>query len=304
MLALDEAVAASVAELSFAQRIVEQADRIAKLFAVSAEAARKELDVGEGNQIDADQAALDYSAARAAAARARGDLGGARARLARLLGRRQPSDVTVADEPVFVASPAQAEVSAIVERNPRVQAAEAELRAARFELEIAKRTILPKLTLGAVFTYPQRDIPAGSFTGPGANGLSAVWRDPELTFSLALPLPVFDRKQTERAQAAARILVADAQLSKVRADLEEELAAASSTLQAATAAYIEMAQTPEIIDREFELLDKALRAGALDAVARAVSLRRLQEAAGRFHAAVRDLRVAQAQWTRRTAGLK
>src|SRR5260370_1384466 len=128
LLALDEAVAISVAEVAFQQRMVEQADRIAKLFAVSLEAAHKELDVGQGNQIDADQAALDYSAARAASARARGDLRAARARLARLLGRRQLNDVSVLDPALSLDDPVTVDVAVVADRNPPLQAPQAHQR--------------------------------------------------------------------------------------------------------------------------------------------------------------------------------
>ena len=54
------------------------------------------------------------------------------------------------------------------------------------------------------------------------------------------------------------------------------------------------------IGREYDLLDKAFRAGALDVNARAQSAKRLVEAGARLDAALRDLRVARARWIRRT----
>jgi len=302
--ALDEAVAVTVADLANAQRHVRRAERIAKLQEVAAHAAHTQLQVGQGNQLDVDGADLDLAATRADAARARGELTEARARLARLLGREVIGDLSV-DDPVDTPAPeTDANVAALVERDPRVRAADAELRSARFELATFKRMAWPTLTLGTSFGYRRRDIPAGSLTGaPIANQLTANWTDTELGFSLSLPLPLFDRKQTERAQATGRILAAEAAVRSVRADVRQQLAASWAELQATTDALRELSSTPEIVDREFGLLDKAMQAGALDAVARAFAIRRLQEAAIRFDTAVRDLRVARAHWARRSTGL-
>jgi hypothetical protein len=73
----------------------------------------------------------------------------------------------------------------------------------------------------------------------------------------------------------------------------------ASTLQEAAAAYAEVAKMPSIIDRESGLLEHAVRAGALDAVARAQDLRRVLDSGRRYDAAVLALRVVRAKWIRR-----
>ncbi|HYM96293.1 MAG TPA: TolC family protein [Candidatus Sulfotelmatobacter sp.] len=302
--ALDEAVAVAVADVAQAQRRVARGERIARLQAVSSEAAHKQLEVGQGNQLDVDAADLDLAAARADSARAQGDLDSARARLARLLGREGYAELVVDDPTESSQAQAGVTLAALVDRDPRVRAADAELRAARFELATHERTIWPEVTVGTFYGYHRRDIPVGSFQGPESAGLSAQWTDTELGFKLQFPLPVFERKQTERARASGRIFLAEVQLQKAQADVRQELQSSGAALEAAQKAFDELSKTPEIIDREFDLLDKSFRAGALDAVARALALRRLQEAATRYDAAVRDLRVARARWLRRTSGLQ
>ena len=87
----------------------------------------------------------------------------------------------------------------------------------------------------------------------------------------------------------------------IRADVTAELERAAADLRAAIDIWQTMATTTDTIDREYDLLDKAFRAGALDVGARAQFGRRLVEASQRLDAALRDLRVARAQWARRTS---
>jgi hypothetical protein len=58
------------------------------------------------------------------------------------------------------------------------------------------------------------------------------------------------------------------------------------------------------VARELDLLERSFRAGALDAVARAVALRALQDAAARYDAELRELRVARARWERWAGGAR
>ena len=301
--ALDEAVAVAVADLAFAEVRIVRTTRTAQLYALSAEAARKQLQVGDGNQIDTDVAELDLASAQADAAQAKGSHGAAQAALCRLLGRNRHADLAVDQGQPSAAVPAAPDLGDLVDRDPRVRAAQAEVRAARLQRKTYERMIWPPLTLGVSYGYRRRDIPEGSFMGQTANGLSARWTDTEVGFSLGLPLPVFDLKQPERAQATSRLLSAETTLAAVRADVRERLATAWTLLVATAEAYERLAATPKIIDREFDLLDKAMRIGALDAVSRALAVRRLQEAALRLDGVTHDLRVRRAQWTRTTAGL-
>jgi cobalt-zinc-cadmium efflux system outer membrane protein len=299
--ALDEAVAVTVADLAYAQRGVVRADRIAALEGVIAAAAERELSVGQGDQLAVDAAALDLARARIAAAQARGELAQAQVRLARLLGRAAAHGLVVGDPTDVPRAPDEQAIAAWVERDPRVGAADAELRGAQAQRRWLERQRVPTPTLSATYSYQQYEAPAGAFAGPAANGLSAVWGLPEITLGLSVPLSLFDRQTAPRAQSLARILGAEARAYAVRLDVRSGILASAEGLRAALEGLAAAAPVPALVEREFALLDRAARAGTLDAVARSVAVRRLQEALQGADAAVRDARVARARWVRRSA---
>src|SRR5207244_798708 len=110
------------------------------------------------------------------------------------------------------------EFSAVVDRDPRVQAALAEIDAAKFERTTFERLATPMPTFGIDAGYTRRDIPTGAFSGTlFANTLTAIWPDRELVFNVSLPIPLFDRQQEPRARATGRILTAEAKLRTARA---------------------------------------------------------------------------------------
>lgn len=299
--ALDEAAAVAVADLALAQRQVAHAGRTVSLVTVAAEAAQREMDVGTGNQLDLDAATLDLDGARASAAEARAEAGKAQAALARLLARPSIEGLEVEDPPEPALPAGAADLDAAVRADPRVHAAAADADAARSQLQLEERLAFPALTLGLDFARKRHDIPPGSFVGAAGGGLSANWTDSELGVNLSVPLPLFERRQEERAQSWSRLLSAQARVDVVRASARAELQTAWAEMQAAGQQTALLAKTAEIIDRDYGLLEKAMRAGALDAVARALSVRRLVETQRRADLAVHDLRVARARWTRRTA---
>jgi outer membrane protein, heavy metal efflux system len=301
---LDEAVAIAVAEVARAQRAAERAGRIAKLQEIAAQAAQKELEVGQGNQLDVDAAGLALAAARANVPRAEGDLASARARLARLLGRVESGDLVVDEAGAAAPPPPLVSMAAVVDGAPQVRAADAEVRAARLELAAWERSAWPEVTLGAFYAQTRRDIPAGALHGPASTGLSASWTDAEFGFRAGFPLPLFDRRQPERAAAAGRVVVAEALVTKARAEVREQVGSAWAALTAARRAFDALADTPRVVDREFALVEKSFRLGALDAVARAVATRTIQDASATYDGALRDLRVAEARWQRWTAAEK
>jgi len=56
--------------------------------------------------------------------------------------------------------------------------------------------------------------------------------------------------------------------------------------------------TPAILNRDFDFVEQAVRAGLFDAATRVIILRRLEDAGRRLDLAVRDYRVARAAWAR------
>src|SRR5262249_30073443 len=154
----------------------------------------------------------------------------------------------------------------------------ADVDAARFERETYERLVTPMPTFGIDAGYRRRDIPAGSFTGaPFANTLTAVWPDRELLFSVSVPVPLFDRQQEPRARSTGRSLLAQAKLGTARATVRSELESTWATYEAAQRAAATVATMSALIERDVEFVERAVRAGAFDALTRTQALRRLSE---------------------------
>jgi cobalt-zinc-cadmium efflux system outer membrane protein len=299
--ALDEQVAIAVADVALEQRLAARGQRMVDLLTVASDAAHRQLDVGQGTELDADSADLDLAAARVTAEQAQGDLMGARARLARLLGRDSAIDLVVDDPPERPMTVTPPDLAALVDRDPRVQAAQAEVTAATFEGQMLARLVTPMPTLGLDVDSARRDIPAGAFTGdPFANSLSALWSDRELVFNMTVPVPVFDRQQEPRARATGRLLTAEARLETVRGTVRSELDSAWATFVAAQRAAQAVATMPALIDRDTDFVEQAVRAGAFDALTRTQALRRLTDTGRTMDTAIHDYRVARAAWIRRS----
>ena len=295
---LDARVAVAVADLALAQRQVARAEQVASLAGIAAEAVHRQLDAGTAPQIDADSADLDLSGTRLTLEQAKGDLAQSRTRLARLLGRATPDGLVVDDplEPGDVGG-AVPEVTRLVDRDPRVRAAMAEIDAARFERDTVDRLVRGPVTLGLDYGRERRDIPAGSVTGaPFAGGLTANWADSDLVFNVTVPLPLAKRQLEPRARATGRMLTADAALRRVRADVSAELRLAWDSVVAAARAVQAVSVTAVILSRDAGFIEQAVRAGQFDATTRVTALRRLEEAGRRLDVAVRDLRAARAAW--------
>jgi len=299
--ALDERVAVTVADVSLAQRLGVWSERITALAQLAADAARRQFDVGQVSQFDADAAALDLAAVRSATEQARGDLDRAKWRLTRLLGRRTTADLFVEDPSETTELPLAPDLTVLVDRDPRVRAAEAEVRAARFENDLVHRLITPSPTFGVDYSQVRRDIPVGAFAdGVFASGLAANWSDSELVFTVGVPLPLFNRQRESRARTTARMLAADAHLRLAQADVRSELESGWAGLQAAARAHRALAATGDLIERDAQFVEQAVQAGAFDTTTRTQALRRLEDAQRRVDTAVHDVRVAHAAWIRRS----
>ena len=302
---LDERVAVAVADAALAQQLVARAARIVELQRIAADAARRQFEVGTAPQIDADSAALDLAGSLMTLEQTRGELDRSRLRLARLLGREAARDLAVEDAPEPPETPSAPEFAALVDRDPQVRAANAELDAAQFEQQMFERLVTPALTFGVDYCRRRSDIPLGAFAGtPLAGGLKANWTDADLVFSVTLPVPLFNRQREPRARATARLLTAQARLRAARADVRTELESAWMVLQATARALESVAGTSPILERDATFVEQGVRAGQFDSVTRTQALRRLEESGRRIDTAVRDLRAARAAWVRRTSGLQ
>jgi len=299
---LDERVAAAVADVALAQRQVARGEQLANLARIAAEVVHRQQEVGTAAQLDADAADLDLSGALLTLDQTKNALAQSRTRLARLIGRTV-TDITVDDPAESAAVPATPpDFTPLVDRDPRVRAALSDIDAAQFERQFFDRLALSPVTFGLEYAQERREIPPGRFSGsPMASGLRARWPDSELVFTATVPLPLFNRQLESRARATGRMLIAEATLRRVRADVTAELRSAWDAWVAAASALQGVSATPVIVSRDMEFVEQAVRAGLFDAATRIITLRRLEEAGRRLDLAVRDVRIARAVWVRVSA---
>ena len=296
LLALDGEVAQIVAELADAQRRVARATRMIALRELAARAAERTRSTGGGTQLDVDAATLDLRTAQIDGADARADLDSSRVRLARLLGRPDAAGLEVADDVDRSPPPPPAMVDDLVDRDPRVRAAAAQLDAARLAAEAEHRAAIPGVTFGVELERARHDIPVGTFGA--APALGGAWSEWGLGVQLSVPLSFVDRNRSARAAANADVRSLQAHLAEVRMDVRAEIAVAQARLSAAISAMNAAADIPPILDREVQLLDKALRAGGLEFSSWAQQVHRLVEVGRTYDAAVLALRRARAAWAR------
>lgn len=298
--ALDEAVAVAVGELALAQRTVERTTRLEALAALLVAAEDQRLAVGTGTSLERDAAELTRAGADAELAVARGAVSRARTALARLLGRETPEGLTVQDAADdALAPPNVGDLDGVVERDPRVAAARAELHAAALSGQLAERLAIPMPTISADLNWQQHEIDQRAFRGVAAGTLEAAWEEWALVVGLSFPLPLFDHASTPAAEASARAATAEGRLGAVRADVRAELLDAHAALVAAIAAEDALEGTAALIERDYALIEQSLTVGATDSLRTTLALRQLAQAAMRLDSAVRDRRVAQANWARR-----
>jgi outer membrane protein TolC len=299
LLALDGEVAQAVAELADAQRRVARADRMIALRELAMHAAERTRGAGGGTQLDVDAATLDLRAAQIDGADARADLAASRVRLARLLGRPDAVGLEVADDVDRSPTPPLAMVDDLVERDPRVRSATAQLDAARLVADAERRAAIPGVTVGVELERARHDIPGGTFAA--APALGGTWSEWELGLQLSVPLPVVDRNRSARAAASADVRSLQTRLAAVRMDVRAEIAAAQARLSAAISAMDAAADIPPILDREVQLLDKALRAGGIEFSAWAQQAHRLADVGRTYDEVVLALGRARATWARLAA---
>lgn len=151
--------------------------------------------------------------------------------------------------------PPLAELGAIARQKlPSVRASAARLREAKARVALADREAWPRPSVGVQY---QRE------GNPGAEGVYDVWMG-----VLALPIPVAQRNQGERARARAELTVADAELEGARRLLDGQIAEARSEVVSAAART--KAYGSEILPRFEEnltLLRRSFELGEIDILA-------------------------------------
>ncbi len=292
---LDQAVACALANLAFAQRQLYRANMLATLFESSSALTQRRGVNGVATQLEIDAAALDAIGARADVAHAKVEVEHARITLARLLGRSTQAGLVAADpdEPVDTAF----SNPNLVGEDPRIAAAAAALRSANSNVRLAGRSVFSTTTVGVDLGWASRGIPSSAFAIPN---VKASWEEWAVSVKMSVPLPLVDRRHEERTQAIVRREQVQTTASTTRVDVAAAIAAASFELAAAADVWNQVAPSTSILDRQAKVLTRAFEAGVIDALESAQALRRLVEGGRRLDLAVRDLRIARAEWRRQT----
>lgn len=174
--------------------------------------ARARAAAGEATGLEARRLELEAAQAQGDLASAEVERDGARARLAEWV--TLPDGAAPSRSALPSAAPAlEGDV------HPSVRAREAERRVAEAERTLASRLLLSPAFRAGYQT--QRDPAGGEHSGP--------------VFSASITLPLFDRGQADRAQAAARLRAAEAGLALVRAAASAEVPAARTAWERLTA---------------------------------------------------------------------
>jgi cobalt-zinc-cadmium efflux system outer membrane protein len=193
VVALDSSIALAAENVALAAeflRVAEirlQAERVAEIEVLRARA-----------EVETAGLAVETAQARAAAARAR--LAGAMG----VPGATLPPCAALPEPPLRLPSAEELEAKA-VEESPRVEAAQARVRAADLAAERAAAEAVPDLTVSAGY-------------GQSLEPLASLW-----SVGVGIPLPIFDRNQGAKAEAEAVRAMAAADLLAAEADVRTAL---------------------------------------------------------------------------------
>lgn len=230
--ALQVAVARAYAGVRTAEALLEASTAQTKAFDEWARQAQLRFAAGEIPRSDLELTLARRAEARAGSARAQGALAVARAQYGALVGAEPVALESVADDG---AMPALDDVLARAETaSPALQAAEADVRAARAAARAAAAQGLPSVSVAARAEQVRDQFFPGYRSEAVTVGVQGRW----ILFAGG-------RVQAAKAEAAAGVRAAEAQRDTARATLKTAVIAAWSDLQAnrlATAAARDQAQ--------------------------------------------------------------
>lgn len=205
-------------KLNLAQELIEINERLVRL----TEGRFRE---GFAPELDVNLARIQLQQARLNSTGIEKDLSSARANLNLLLGR--PTQAPLIARGEFTVQELQLDPSRLKEtaftRRTDLKGQEVAREMAGKEIDLARAERIPDLTLSLDFTQ-ERSI---------FSELDLTDRDRLTGLKLSVPLPFFDRKQGEIAQAQAQKQKADLELSLLRAVIEKEVTTAWTRVQAA-----------------------------------------------------------------------
>lgn len=209
--------------------------------------AAKRLEAGAGTQLDVNVALADLGRVELRVATAQGDYAAARVALAQAMGLPAPAlpvpagDLAALEGDPLPALPALLEAAEA--RRADLEAFRAQTRAAEARLAAARAGVWPSL---GVRVFGGREEGTDTLIGAG----------------VALPLPVFDRKQGDIAEALASIRRIEAERAVARLDVLHDVVTAHVRYEAATAVARRLQETVLGTLREsLDLIEKSFAAG-------------------------------------------
>jgi cobalt-zinc-cadmium efflux system outer membrane protein len=189
---------------------------------------------GAAPPLERDQALVELRRLEGERALAAGRVGTAKAGLNVVLGRSPSTPLTLADSLERLATTDVGPAVAAPQRAD-VQAAAADLDAAKAGTQLAGQSSKPELRLFGSYMRMDAMFPQSGFSPSGAiEPIHGIFHN--VAAGVRVTLPVFDRGQGSAAAASARERAAAAVLAERRLAVDAEVSAAASRLDAARAA--------------------------------------------------------------------
>ena len=274
-------------DLLVARQAVETAGRAVAVATDIMQTARARLDSGEATRLEVNSAEIGLGRARSEQAAAEAERNLARSRLAELMAVEFPGPVQLKGDfetrPLNL--PPRGELlNRVAQQRQDLAAAAAEVAAAREELQLSRRQLIPNLTVFGFYEEEENSEIAG--------------------IGVSLPIPVLHRYSGERTEADARLEQAgierDALLLQIRLEVDRAIAdyrAARTRVEAVSANVLRAAE------QNVELTYEAFRAGQVGVAAIASSQETLLQARRDFLDAQRALVRAAGDLERASGGL-
>lgn len=270
-----------------ARRRLDTAERLMTLNRDVRDFASRRLQAGEGTRLEVNAAAIGVGRAKAELAKARQRLTAARLALTEQLaldpaqsvsirGRLEPAPLVIEDTDFLLRQAMQ--------RRSDLAAAAQSVVAARDELRLSKRQLVPNLTVGAFYEQEESNDVVG--------------------LSLSAPIPVFHQFEGEQRSAQARLDRAQIEQDALRQQVRREVLTAVADYRSARE-RVEVFGDQMLADAEenLEMTRRAVKAGQLGAPAITTAQNNLMEVRRQYLTALDDLIAAGVDLERSTGGL-
>jgi cobalt-zinc-cadmium efflux system outer membrane protein len=209
-----------------------------------AEATRKRFDAGDVPVLDLNLAETVTARARADALDAEALAASATGTLRRLLGFQPDEELEIRGELDSTTTITFSDLLHGVHGRPDLQALRADVAAATARFDLARRRAWPRVAVGARYEREE-----------DADVLLA---------QVAIPIPLFDRGQGDRAEAKARLESLRLELRTRQTNAEAEVRTLHAVLERRIEAAAELARVVSKLDENQRLAERSYDAGELD----------------------------------------